>query len=113
MGAEAVLQQAVDLGDTLALYSLARVREEAGDRQGAEDLARQVVDRGNANALYSLALMRGEDRDRAGAEALARQAADRGYIKPLHRLAATVELFDRLWPNGLDPEGAPTPPRQL
>ncbi|WP_333739249.1 hypothetical protein, partial [Streptomyces sp. IBSBF 2806] len=57
-GAEALIQQAADLGDTDALHQLAVTRELAGDRDGAEVLARKTVVYGDAIALCRLAVMR-------------------------------------------------------
>ncbi|MEU7061473.1 hypothetical protein AB0A61_37350, partial [Streptomyces sp. NPDC046197] len=91
---------------TDALLRLAEMREQAGDREGAEALARQAADHGSTDALLRLAEMREQAGDREGAEALARQAADHGNTGTLH------DLFDRLWPNGLDPDGTHTPPWQ-
>ncbi|MPY36758.1 helix-turn-helix domain-containing protein [Streptomyces adustus] len=70
--------RAADHGDTDALYHLAMLREESGDRASAETLARQAADHGNTDALVHLAEMREKAGDRAGAETLARQAADHG-----------------------------------
>ncbi|MGW2770732.1 hypothetical protein [Streptomyces sp. NPDC001275] len=50
--------RAADHGSTEALYSLAVMREEAGDREGAEDLARQAADRGTTSTLYGLTDLR-------------------------------------------------------
>ncbi|MCX5278288.1 tetratricopeptide repeat protein [Streptomyces virginiae] len=108
--AEALARQAADHGDTTALYGLAVMREEAGDREGAEALARQAADHGDTTALYGLAVMREEAGDRDSAEALARQAADHGDTNALYRLPGQHELFTRLWPYGLDPDGTPSPP---
>ncbi|WP_329033049.1 helix-turn-helix domain-containing protein [Streptomyces sp. NBC_01725] len=135
--AEVLTRQAADRGDPYALLRLALRREIAGDREDAEALARQAADRGDPYALYRLAEMREEAGDREDAEALARQAADCGDPYALHLLAEMRDtgladladcdqrretylqylinmrwLFSRLWPNGLDPDGAPTPLRQ-
>ncbi|GAA1604678.1 helix-turn-helix domain-containing protein [Streptomyces globosus] len=107
-GAESLLRQAADHGHPDGLVGLAVLREEAGDRAGAETLARQAADQGNTDALVRLAVLREEAGDQAGAETLARQAADYGDADVLYRLP----LCNRLWPDGLDPEGTPTAPWQ-
>ncbi|MEU6212730.1 hypothetical protein ABZ891_22845 [Streptomyces sp. NPDC047023] len=109
-GAEALYQQLADHGSTNALYRLARMREVAGDRDGAEALYQQLADHGSTSALERLAMMREVAGDRDGAEALARQAADHGSTRDLYRLSEGPEIFTRLWPHGLDPDGTPTPP---
>ncbi|MFE1927543.1 hypothetical protein ACFW91_33935 [Streptomyces asoensis] len=109
-GAEALYRRAADHDDTDALVRLAGRRERIerlGDWQGAEILYRQAADRGNTEALFRLAEMRVEAGDRQGAEALARQAADYGDINIW--LTPRVEVLQRLWPYGLDPDGTPTP----
>ncbi|MFF9490287.1 tetratricopeptide repeat protein [Streptomyces sp. NPDC014676] len=110
-GAETHYRQAADQGSTRALYRLAEMREEAGDREGAEALARQAAADGYFDALAHLAEMREEAGDREGAETLYRQAADHGVGRgPLEKPAKTIPI--RRWPNGLDPDGTPTPPWQ-
>ncbi|MFC9817418.1 tetratricopeptide repeat protein [Streptomyces virginiae] len=106
-GVGVLLRQALDRDDTFALYRLAISRERAGDRDRAEVLLRQAADHGNTEALYRLAVLREKAGDREGAEALARQAADHGHPDAL---ADKPELFTRLWPYGLDPDGTPTSP---
>ncbi|MEW2425898.1 hypothetical protein AB0911_35795 [Streptomyces nigra] len=101
--AEDLYRLAAKRGSTTALYRLSMMREEAGDRDGAEVLARQVADRGNSDALYRLALRREQAGDRDAAEVLARQAADYG------RVSKQGSVLTRMWPQGLDPDGTPTP----
>ncbi|MCK1812782.1 tetratricopeptide repeat protein [Streptomyces sp. XM4011] len=104
-GAERLLQQAVDHGGPNVLADLARLRAEAGDREGAERLLQQVVDHGDPFAVIDLAHLRAEAGDREGAERLLQQAVDHGTL-------GTGYTLNRLWPYGLDPDGAPTPPWQ-
>ncbi|MDX3839614.1 tetratricopeptide repeat protein [Streptomyces europaeiscabiei] len=141
-GAEALARHAAEHGSTDALYRLAEMREEAGEREGAEALARHAAEHGSTDALYRLAEMREEAGEREGAEMLLWQAAEHGSIDALYRLAEKREergdragaevlalqvanhgsvalrwtmmrgLLNRLWPNGLDPDGAPTLPWQ-
>ncbi|MDX3716153.1 tetratricopeptide repeat protein [Streptomyces europaeiscabiei] len=141
-GAEALARHAAEHGSTAALYRLAEMREEAGEREGAEALARHAAEHGSTDALYRLAEMREEAGEREGAEMLLWQAAEHGSIDALYRLAEKREergdragaevlalqvanhgsvalrwtmmrgLLNRLWPNGLDPDGAPTLPWQ-
>ncbi|MFF3431368.1 helix-turn-helix domain-containing protein [Streptomyces sp. NPDC002602] len=111
-GAEALARQTADRGHFYALLHLAEKRDEAGDRDGAETLARQAADRGDTAALYLLAEKRERAGDRDGAQALARQAADYGSPQAHYRRAEKPGIFSRLWPYGLDPDGAPTPPWQ-
>ncbi|WP_286158145.1 hypothetical protein [Streptomyces sp. CB03911] len=122
-GAEALARQAADRGNTDALYGLAMRWEEAGDRESAETLAHQAADRGDCSALRLLADSRDAAGDREGLETLARQAADRGNRRDLYMPVSEEEgpdrlygitrlevLCDRLWPDGLDPDGTPTSP---
>lgn len=87
------------------------MREEAGDQAGAEILYRQAADQGNTNALYRSARMREEAGDQDGTETLARQAADHGSADDLYRVGMP-NIFNRLGPYGLDPDGTPTSPWQ-
>ncbi|MEW1639303.1 helix-turn-helix domain-containing protein [Streptomyces sp. NPDC093801] len=139
-GAESFARQASDRGDPGALARLAEMREEAGDHEGAESLYRQAADRGNPGALARLAEIQEEAGDHEGAEGFALQASDHGEFRALARLALRREVAggregaesfyrqvaDRgtkyynvlgrflaeWWPNGLDPDGTPTPPWQ-
>ncbi|MGW5640461.1 helix-turn-helix domain-containing protein [Streptomyces sp. NPDC003832] len=86
-----LLQRAADHGSREALYRLAEMREEAGDREAAELLFRQAADHGSPAALVRLAEMREEAGDRKAAEALARQAASNGNHGALARLALMRE----------------------
>jgi len=36
----------------------------------------------------------------------------RSHASALYRQGMITELLNQLWPNGLDPEGTPTPPWQ-
>ncbi|OEJ29073.1 hypothetical protein AS594_36355 [Streptomyces agglomeratus] len=109
-GAEALAWQAAAHGSTAALYRLAEKREEAGDGEGAEVLLRQAAEHGSIDALYRLAEKREEGGDREGAEVLALQVANHGGVA-LH-WTMMRGLLNRLWPNGLDADGAPTSPWQ-
>ncbi|MET9888431.1 hypothetical protein ABZZ20_36015 [Streptomyces sp. NPDC006430] len=111
-GAETLYRQAADHGDTDALDYLAVRREEAGDREDAEALAYQAADHGSTDTLYKLAQRREETGDRDGAELLLRQAVDYGITATAFGQVAMPEVLFRLWPNGLDPDGTPTPPWQ-
>ncbi|MBL1109751.1 tetratricopeptide repeat protein [Streptomyces sp. 5-8] len=108
-GAETLARQAADHGNTYALVHLALRREATGDREGAETLARQAADHGNTYALFHLAAGREEAGDREGAETLARQGADLGDTNYPFYSEAESRVFLRLWPDGLDPDGTPTP----
>ncbi|MER6314374.1 helix-turn-helix domain-containing protein [Streptomyces sp. NPDC001581] len=108
-GAEALLRQAADR-NVVTLLSLALRLEKAGDRDGIEALARRAADQGRTDALVDLAWVREQAGDRDGAEALARQAADHGHSHPPWYQTKMPEIFTRLWPYGLDPDGTPTSP---
>ncbi|MDX3673418.1 hypothetical protein [Streptomyces europaeiscabiei] len=110
-GGEALAYQAAHHGDTDALNRLAAMREEAGDREGAESLAWQAADHGDTDVLHRLAMTREGAGDREGAESLARQFADHDETT-LYRSPIRRELLNKLWPDGLDPDGTPTPPWQ-
>ncbi|MFF0170231.1 tetratricopeptide repeat protein [Streptomyces prasinus] len=110
-GAEHLARQAADRGSADALSRLAVMRERAGDRKGAEHLARQAADHGHTTVLSRLAVMRERAGDREGAEHLYRQAADHGAGNLARTIGHSQALVTR-WPNGLDPDGTPTPPWQ-
>jgi len=107
-GGEALLRQAADRGDISALGLLAVMQAGAGDREGAEAVLRRAASHGDISALLRLARMREVIGDRGGAEVLARQVADYGGTTSLWPYSVDP-LFDKLWPNGLDPDGTPTP----
>ncbi|MFF5161454.1 tetratricopeptide repeat protein [Streptomyces sp. NPDC000348] len=109
--AETLTRQAVAHGIFEALYRLAVLREATGDREGAKILYRQAADRGDPSALIRLAEMREKTGDRRGAETLARQAVDQGMSRDLLKKPSR-RIHTRWWPNGLDPDGTPTPPWQ-
>ncbi|MFJ5780425.1 hypothetical protein [Streptomyces sp. NPDC093094] len=111
-GSETLLRQAARHGSTSALYRLAVTREEAGDRKGAEELAREAAHHGDTSALHHLAMRRERAGDRSGTETLLRQAADHGSPHALYHRPEMRDVLERLWPNGLDPDGTPTPPWQ-
>ncbi|MFI1921588.1 helix-turn-helix domain-containing protein [Streptomyces sp. NPDC020377] len=111
--AKVFLWQAADRGNPDALARQGEIREKAGDREGAETLARRAADHGDVYALTRLAVIREKAGDRESAETLARQAADHGNShNTLARLADMPALLNRLWPDGLDPDGTPTAPWQ-
>ncbi|MER5418120.1 hypothetical protein, partial [Streptomyces virginiae] len=56
---------------------------------------------------------REEAGDQDGAEAVAQHAAEHGDTHVLYRLYEELGNFTRLWPYGLDPDGAPTTPWRL
>ncbi|MDX3644417.1 hypothetical protein [Streptomyces sp. MB09-02B] len=111
-GVEILTRQAADHGDTNTLDHLAEMRDKAGDGEGAKALLRQAADHGSTYALARLAVIQEDAGDREGAEILARQAADQGDTYALSRLAVMPAVFNRLWPDGLDPDGTPTVPWQ-
>ncbi|MFD7876918.1 helix-turn-helix domain-containing protein [Streptomyces sp. NPDC059766] len=107
--AENLYQQAAEHGSSFALHFLAALREQAGDPKDAENLARLAADRGNPDPLYRLGRLREKAGDREGAENLYRQVADRGRARDMPPGGAA---FGAWWPDGLDPDGRPTPPWQ-
>ncbi|WP_432190275.1 hypothetical protein [Streptomyces sp. Tue6028] len=110
-GAERAAQQAADHGSTRALYLLAEKRVEARQWEAAERAARQAIDRGNTRALYLLAVIREKAGDRIGAKTRYREAANHGHTDASFRTSVLPEgALTRLWPYGLDPDGAATPP---
>ncbi|WP_406224209.1 hypothetical protein [Streptomyces canus] len=108
-GAERFLQQSADRGNIRALHDLAIMRGEAGDWERAGDLARQAADHGESRALYRLAELREEDGDGESAALLLLQAADHGDTWMSSVPTTERQMLYRLWPNGLDPDGTPTP----
>ncbi|MEU4089256.1 hypothetical protein [Streptomyces aureus] len=120
-GAEVLLWQAADHGDTDVLVALAREAGNRGDEASAKLLLRLAADHGNSNAPHFLALMQREasgpgggdtGRARDSLELLLRHAADHGHDYILPFAYGVDMLLNRLWPNGLDPDGMPTPPWQ-
>ncbi|MGW3513613.1 hypothetical protein [Streptomyces sp. NPDC000994] len=84
-------RKVADTGHADALSILARMREQAGDREDAETLYRQGADTGGPYALATLAQMRKQNGDREGAETLYWQAADTGHADALTYLARMRE----------------------
>ncbi|WP_331736971.1 helix-turn-helix domain-containing protein (plasmid) [Streptomyces canus] len=104
-GAEALFRQAADHGYSHASMRLAKAQEEVGDYQGAEALYRQAADQGEADAFIRLAEIKEEAGGYQDAHVLYRQAADAG----ISLWTRGHDVFRRLWPHGLDPDGTPTP----
>ncbi|MER8226267.1 helix-turn-helix transcriptional regulator [Streptomyces sp. NPDC094143] len=104
--------RAADHGSTDALYSLAQMRERAGDGESAERFAQQAAAHGSTDALILLAQMREEAGDGESAEHLYRQAADHSTGGPQGRGVRLDGFFAMRWPHGLDPDGRPTRPWQ-
>ncbi|MFE0509567.1 hypothetical protein [Streptomyces sp. NPDC058964] len=105
--AETLALKAAEADEDFALTHLIQTREEAGDRKGAENLALKAAQAGEPYALIELAITREKAGDQESAETLARQAADAGHIDVL--LPERLRPWS-LWPDGLDPDGTPTPP---
>ncbi|MFE5656995.1 helix-turn-helix domain-containing protein [Streptomyces sp. NPDC056517] len=113
VGAETLALRAADLRDTRGLTRLGELREEAGDREGAEAMARHAADHGSISFLVHLIQTREATGDHDRAEGMARHIADRGCPLQLSELAELrTDVFFKLWPYGLDPDGTPTPPWQ-
>ncbi|WPP32269.1 hypothetical protein [Streptomyces sp. CL7] len=95
--------------DLARLTKAAEVRHRL---QWAHHLRLSAADHGDTDALVRLAWMQEKAGDGEGAEALARQAADRGDTNARVELAGLQQVSNKLWPNGLDPDGTPPPPWQ-
>ncbi|MEU5298574.1 tetratricopeptide repeat protein [Streptomyces umbrinus] len=132
-------RRAADAGDSAPLMILAKMRDEAGNHGSAQELALQAAERGNIEAVVEVVKTREQAGDHEGAETLARQATalskfpHAGEARPLvalvqirekagnHESAETLARqaadtggawqfgFEGRWPNGLDPDGCPTP----
>ncbi|MFE5521419.1 tetratricopeptide repeat protein [Streptomyces virginiae] len=89
--AHSLRQRAADRGSPEALFQMAMMQYEAGDRDAADALCRRAADRGNSDASIYLAEMREKAGDRDGAEALAWQAAAQGHTNALNFLAQRRE----------------------
>jgi TPR repeat protein len=107
--AEDLARQAADHGSNSALHRLAEIRRRAGDHERAENLLRHAADHGSTIAFERLAEMRQKARDQKSAENLLRKAADHGKRNVWD---TTPPALTTRWPNGLDPDGTPTPPWQ-
>ncbi|MER8199224.1 hypothetical protein ABTY00_35475 [Streptomyces microflavus] len=84
-------QRAASHGDSYALIAMARLREEAGDREGPKTLQHDDDHPGDSYAWISLARLREEAGDREGAENLYHRAASHGDSYALARLARLRE----------------------
>ncbi|MFE7212446.1 hypothetical protein ACFU93_21125, partial [Streptomyces sp. NPDC057611] len=118
--ASAVARLAMDL-ESFDFKALSRraadqteaVFQQAADQGNVEAVFKQAADQGNVGALVRLAEMRERAGDREGTEALVRQAANQSRdITDVYSQLTMLELLNKLWPNGLDPDGTPTPPWQ-
>jgi TPR repeat protein len=107
--AENLYRQAAERDSSFALNFLAILREQTGDPKDAENFARLAADLGSPDTLYRLDRLREKAGNRKGAENLYRQVADRGHARDM---PPGNSAFDAWWPDGLDPDGQPTPPWQ-
>ncbi|MEU1409214.1 hypothetical protein ABZ471_44480 [Streptomyces sp. NPDC005728] len=85
--ADRLYQAAVERGHTDALYDLALLREEVGDRDGAEGYALRAVCHGDRRAVSEVAELREDADDREGVERLYVKAAQIGDTWALYCLA--------------------------
>lgn len=76
--ADRFYRTAADLGHTDALYDVALLRQEVGDRDGAERYALQAAGHGSLRAVWEVADLRETAEDWEGAERLYTRAADHG-----------------------------------
>ncbi|MEU1663868.1 hypothetical protein ABZ547_09640 [Streptomyces sparsogenes] len=111
-GAEALARQAADHGHAHALIDGVRMRKETRNLVSTETPHRRAVEFDVINGLLDLAWMRMEAGDLVGAETLCEHAAGPGNADPLVELAELQQVLTKFWPNGLDPDGMPTPPGQ-
>lgn len=79
------------VSDTSALHELARIRKEAGDREGTEALSLEVATQGHHFLFSSLLQMWERGGGREYAEALCRGAAAQGVTYDLCALARLQE----------------------
>ncbi|MEW1583419.1 hypothetical protein AB0407_35900 [Streptomyces microflavus] len=84
-------QRAASHGDSYALIAMARLREEARDREGPKTLQHDDDHPGDSYAWISLARLREEAGDREGAENLYQRAADYDDTDALVSLARLRE----------------------
>ncbi|MFF8958709.1 tetratricopeptide repeat protein [Streptomyces sp. NPDC014894] len=101
-----LFSETASAGNLTALLHLARILKESGARREAEELYRDVITAGNTMAMLHLATMRAEDGYHEQATKLLREAADAG--QHMHNYPEGKTLYER-WPNGLDPDGRPSP----
>ncbi|MFH8753637.1 hypothetical protein ACH4GK_38485 [Streptomyces rimosus] len=111
-GAETLARQAADHGHAHALTDLMRMRKETRNLVSTETPHRRAVELDVINGLLDLAWMRAEAGDLVGAETLCEHAASPGNADPQVDLAELRQVLTKFWPNGLDPDGMPTPPWQ-
>ncbi|MFK8844352.1 hypothetical protein [Streptomyces sp. Ac-502] len=109
--AERLIAETVEEGNTRLLFSLASIRELAGDREAATRYALEAADQGDSGFLGVLTERRERDHHPA-ARRLAHHAADAGCAHALVRLAmlrTSAEETDSqwlwLWRYGLTADG--------
>ncbi|MFE5884372.1 hypothetical protein [Streptomyces hydrogenans] len=78
--------RAADRGSANALIELARMRKDAGDREGAESLYLKAANQGRSFALSELARMKEEAGDLRSAEALYLAATGYGHLSAITML---------------------------
>jgi len=104
--AEHYARAAAEYGLTNTLADLAARREATGDKERAEELWEAAATYGHPAALANIARFRYESRDIDGASRIAREALDQGDAAYPHH---TNPVWRKLWPHGIEPDGAPTP----
>ncbi|MEU2718609.1 hypothetical protein [Streptomyces sp. NPDC007205] len=85
--ADLLYRRAADAGAVDALYLLAHMRGQMGDREGAERITWEAADRADGGELYDLTVVRTSHGDWEGAERLARRAAIAGFPAALWHVA--------------------------
>ncbi|TXS08253.1 hypothetical protein EAO70_34695 [Streptomyces sp. adm13(2018)] len=100
----------------LALKTLGKRYEDAGDAAGAERLWERAAEEGLLEAIPEMVARRRAAGDRAGAERLWRSAADVGDLEALSELgrlrgrAVDPAVMEGIRRFGLEADGSPAPP---
>jgi hypothetical protein len=105
--AEHYAWEAAEHGLTGFLADLALVYEGGGNRDRAESLWETAVRYKHPEALANIARFQQDAGDNAGAARTALEAVDRGDAAHIdHRISP---IWKTLWPNGIEPDGTPSP----
>ncbi|MFJ7990427.1 hypothetical protein [Streptomyces sp. NPDC096351] len=105
--AEHYAWEAAEYGLTGFLADLALVYEEGGNRELAQSVWETAARYEHPEALASIARFQQDAGDKAGAARTALESVDRGDATHIdHRISP---IWKTLWPNGIEPDGTPSP----
>ncbi|MFE5847793.1 hypothetical protein ACFQ7N_39845 [Streptomyces niveus] len=108
--AEYYCGEAARYGSARSVAELALLREDRGDLERAEALWEMAAGHDHPEALANIARLRQMAGDLQTAAMTAREAVDRGDAAFWHH--GLTPLWETLWPDGIEPDGTPSPPRK-